>query len=118
MNEQSFGDVGNILDFEAETNVRLVRAVLVHCVLPGHARQRKLNINIEHFLEYALEEALVYCDNVVLIHEGHLKVDLGELRLTVGTQVLVTEAAGNLDVAVHAGEHEQLLEQLRDWGRA
>ena len=47
-------DVGNVLDLKAEANVRLVRAVLVHGVLPGHARQRQLNVNIEHFLEYAL----------------------------------------------------------------
>ena len=106
-------NIRNIADFEAEADVRLVRAVLVHCVLPGHARQRELNVNIQHFLEYALEEALVYRDNVVLLHEGHLKVDLSELRLTVGAQVLVAEAAGDLDVAVHAGEHEQLLVLLR-----
>ena len=106
-------DIGNVLDLKAETDVRLVRAVLVHRILPGHARQRKLNINVQNFLEYALEEALVYRDHVVLLNEGHLKVDLGELRLTVGAQVLVAEAAGNLDVAIHAGEHEQLLVLLR-----
>ena len=55
------------------------------------------------FLEHALEEALVDGDDVILLNEGHLKVDLGELRLTVGTQVLVAEAAGDLDVTVHAG---------------
>ena len=106
-------NVGNILDLKAEADVRLVRAVLVHGVLPGHARQRELNVNIEHFLEHALEEALVDCDHVILLNERHLKVDLGELRLTVGTQVLVAEAAGDLDVAVHAGQHEQLLVLLR-----
>ena len=106
-------DVGNILDLKAEANVRLVRAVLVHGVLPGHARQRQLNVNIEHFLEHALEEALVDGDNVILLNERHLKVDLGELRLTVGAQVLVAEAAGDLNVTVHAGQHEQLLVLLR-----
>ena len=38
--------------------------------LPGHARQRQLNVNIEHFLEYALEEALVDGDNVILLNEA------------------------------------------------
>ena len=73
---------------------------------PLQHRQRQLNVNIEHFLEYALEEALVDGDNVILLNERHLKVDLGELRLTVGTQVLVAEAAGDLNVTVHAGQHE------------
>ena len=45
--------------------------------------------------------------------EGHLDVDLGELGLAVGPQVLVAEAAGELVVALEAGDHQQLLEQLR-----
>ncbi len=43
----------------------------------------------------------------------HLDVELGELRLAVGAEVLVAVAAGDLVVALHAGHHEQLLEQLR-----
>ena len=73
----------------------------------------QLDVNIQHFLEHALEEALVDGDNVILLNERHLKVDLGELRLTVGTQVPVAEAAGDLNVTVHAGQHEQLLVLLR-----
>ena len=47
------------------------------------------------------------------VDEGHLDVDLGELRLTVGAQVLVAEAARDLVVALDARDHEQLLEELR-----
>ena len=43
----------------------------------------------------------------------HLDVELGELGLAVGAEVLVAVAAGDLVVALHAGDHEQLLEQLR-----
>ena len=49
--------------------------------------------------------------------EAHLQVQLGELRLPVATQVLVAEAAGDLEVAVHARDHEQLLELLRALGQ-
>ena len=50
---------------------------------------------------------------VLLVGEAHLDVELGELRLPVGAEVLVAVAAGDLVVALHAGDHEQLLEQLR-----
>ena len=45
--------------------------------------------------------------------ERHLDVDLGELGLAVGAQVLVAEAARDLVVALDAGDHQQLLEELR-----
>ena len=51
--------------------------------------------------------------DVVLVDEAHLGVELHELVLAVGAQVLVAEAAGDLVVAVDAGHHQQLLEQLR-----
>ena len=51
--------------------------------------------------------------HVVLGDEAHLGVELHELVLAVGAQVLVAQAAGDLVVAVDAGHHQQLLEQLR-----
>jgi hypothetical protein len=51
-------------------------------------------------------------------HEAHLEVELGELRLAVAAEVLVAEAARDLEVAVDAGHHQQLLELLRALGRA
>ena len=47
------------------------------------------------------------------LDERHLEVELGELGLAVGAQVLVAEAAGDLVVALVAGHHQQLLEELR-----
>ena len=51
--------------------------------------------------------------HVVLVDEAHLGVELHELVLAVGAQVFVAQAAGDLVVAVDAGHHQQLLEQLR-----
>ena len=48
----------------------------------------------------------------LLVHEAHLQVELGELGLAVAAQILVAEAARDLEVAVHARDHEQLLELL------
>ena len=45
--------------------------------------------------------------------ERHLDVHLRELRLPIGAQVLVAEALADLHVAVHARDHQDLLEQLR-----
>jgi hypothetical protein len=50
--------------------------------------------------------------DLVLAQERGLDVDLRELGLAVGAQVLVAEALGDLVVAVEAGHHQQLLEQL------
>ena len=52
-------------------------------------------------------------EHVVLGDEAGLGVELHELVLAVGAQVLVAQAAGDLVVAVDAADHQQLLEQLR-----
>ena len=57
-------------------------------------------------------EALDDREDVVLVDEAHLHVDLGELGLAVEPQVLVAEAPHDLEVAVEARDHEQLLEEL------
>ena len=49
----------------------------------------------------------------VLVDEAHLEVELRELGLPVAAQVLVAEAARDLEVAVDARDHQQLLELLR-----
>ncbi len=61
--------------------------------------------------------AFGHAHDVLLPHEGHLHVDLGELRLAVGAQVFVPETAHDLVVAVKAGNHQQLLEKLRRLGQ-
>ena len=40
--------------------------------------------------------------HVVVVDERHLDVELGEFGLAVGAEVLVAEAAGNLEIAVEA----------------
>ena len=44
-------------------------------------------------MEYLLDEAFVHGHNIFFVHKGHLDVDLGEFRLTVSPEVLITEAA-------------------------
>ena len=109
--------IAYVYEFKAKTGIGLVRAVTVHGFLPGYARQRKLNVYIQSFLHQALDEALLNVHYVVLLHEGHLKVDLRELGLTVCAQVLVAVTAGYLHIAVKAGKHQKLLEYLGALGQ-
>jgi hypothetical protein len=59
------------------------------------------------------DEPLDPAEDVLGLHERRLDVDLRELRLAVGSQVLVAEAAGDLEVPVEARDHEDLLVDLR-----
>ena len=52
-------------------------------------------------------------EHEVLGRERDLDVHLRELGLPVGAQVLVAEALHDLEVAIHARDHQDLLEDLR-----
>lgn len=92
--------------------IGLVGAIGVHGLPVVHATQRRGHLDT-HAAEGIGQNFLERAHDVVLVHEGHLDIDLGELGLTVGTQVLVAEALGNLVVALDATDHEQLLQELR-----
>lgn len=65
-------------------------------------------------LEQLGHELLDRLEDVLLLDEAHLDVELVELaRRAVGAGVLVAEAGRDLEVAVEAGDHQQLLELLR-----
>ena len=53
----------------------------------------------------------------MVVDERHLDVELGELRLPVGAEVLVAEAASDLKVTIEPRHHQQLLIQLRRLGQ-
>ena len=78
--------------------------------MPGNGRQ----LDVEHLLEHVLRimPSIIVAD-LLLVEERGLDVDLRELGLAVGAQVLVAEALRDLVVAVEAGDHQQLLEELR-----
>ena len=96
----------------AEAQVRLVGAVLVHRILPRDARQRQLDL-IAGGLPDGGDDLLSHGHHIFLVHVGHLHIELSELGLTVGAEVLITVAAGELVVTLDTGDHEQLLEELR-----
>ena len=69
---------------------------------------------LAEFLEHARDHRLHGREHVVLRDEAHLEVELVELaRQTVGARVLVAEAGRDLEIAVEARHHQQLLVLLR-----
>ena len=110
----SLHQVGDLHETHAEAQVGLVGAVILHGVVPRHAREGLAGeLHAEDGAEEVAHHALKERDDVVLLHEAHLAVDLRELRLTVGAEVFVAEAFYDLEIAVEAGDHQQLLERLR-----
>ena len=106
--------VGELDQLDAVAQVGLVGAVAVHRVVPGDPRDRRGDRRSRPARPTAPPTiSSPSVDDVVLGDERHLDVELGELGLPVGAEVLVAVAAGDLVVALHAGHHQQLLEQLR-----
>ena len=101
------------MDGHAETYIRFVRTILVHSIVPAHARERIRNIHVKNTLEELSHHRLEGVQHILLLHERHLAVDLCKLRLTVSTEVLVTEATHDLEITVVTCHHKQLLECLR-----
>ena len=101
---------------EVEPQVGLVDAVLVHRLGVGHAAQRQRDLEAEDVLPQRRDHALDRGLQDLLGHERHLDVDLRELGLAIEAEILVAEAAHDLEVAVVARDHQQLLEDLRRLG--
>ena len=84
----------------------------MHRVVISHHRELA-QIGGQHGLENIADHALEHVANVLLSHERGFNINLREFRLAVSTQVFVAKALGDLVIAVKAGDHEQLLEELR-----
>ncbi|CAI8159610.1 MAG: Uncharacterised protein [Synechococcus sp. CC9902] len=80
--------------------------------MPGHAREGAGQINSLHLLPDRADQRFVQLKDLLLIHETHLNVQLGEFRLAIGPQILIAETARHLVVLLDATNHQQLLEQL------
>ncbi len=101
-------------ELEAVPEVRLVRSEALHDLGIGEPWERHPdelplgNDSLAHSDDHRLHEA----HDRGLVDEAHLEVELGELRLAIAPKVLVAEAAGDLEVAVDARHHQELLELL------
>ena len=101
--------VGQFGELHLDTQIGLVGAVQAHTVAISHDGEIT-QINTGGMQEHLADHAFEHRADVVFGHEGGFNVDLREFRLTVGAQVFVAEAFGDLVVAVKPGHHQQLLE--------
>ena len=97
----------------APAAVRLEHLMARGIHLERHRGQVAAPYGLEQVDCHLLEER----NDVVLLDKAHLAVDLGKFRLSVGAQIFVAETFCDLEVTVHAGYHQELLERLRTLGQ-
>ena len=106
---------GDVLHHDRVAQVRLVAAVFAQGFRKGNPRPVLCHrLALGKFLEHARDHRLHRREDIVLLDKAHLEVELIELaRQTVGARVLVAETRRDLEVAVEARHHQQLLVLLR-----
>ena len=97
----------------SETGIGLVATVIFHGIGPCHAGERPGNLDAANLLEQMFRHALEYGQYVFLSDIRHFAVNLGKLRLAVGTQVLIAETFDDLEIPVEPADHQQLFQGLR-----
>ena len=106
--------VAQVDQLQTIAQVGLVRAVAIDRLGVGQPREGRDQALMRHDLVNQLDkQPLDQLHHVLLLDEAHLHIELGELGLAVGAQILVAEAARDLEVLIVAGDHQQLLELLR-----
>ena len=100
-----------------EAQVRFVAAVFVHGFVPGHALHGTGNVHAQRSFEHISDKTFHHVHDIVHLYKGHFYVQLGKFRLAVGTQILITEAAGDLEIAFISAYHQQLFENLGGLGQ-
>ena len=89
----------------------------LHRLVVRDARQGQGDLQSQHLVRQSRDQSVDDGDDVLHLHKRHFQVQLRELGLTIGTQVFVAKAAGDLHVAVVPGDHHDLLVELRGLGQ-
>ena len=107
--------LAHVLHDDRVAQVGLVGAVFGDRLGIGDERKlRRHRLAVGEFLEHAADHRLDRVEHVLLRDEAHLQIELIELAgRAVGARVLVAEAGRDLEIAVEARHHQQLLELLR-----
>ena len=106
-------DLGRVLDLEPEAHVGLVGPVAEHRLGIREPRERTRRRRLARCFERRDDDAFEHVEHVLADRERELEVELTELELSVGAEILVSPAGCDLVVAVEPADHEQLLEELR-----
>ena len=101
-----------IAKLHTKTEIRLIGTETLHCLFVGHTLDWKLYINTNDILEQLCKQTLIDINDIIDIYKRKLHIDLCKFRLSVGTQILITIAACNLEITVVARAHQELLINL------
>ena len=108
-------DVRCLFEDHLKACIRAIGTIALHGLFIGHPGkgpgQEYSTLSKHHdgqFLYDVIDE--------FLIDESGLHIQLGKLRLPVGSQIFVAETLYDLKVAVHSAHHEDLFEELRGLG--
>ena len=94
--------------------IGFVAAVARHRLGVSQAGERRFDAELRRqFPHQPGVQPLNQPQHIVLVYKAHFQIQLGKFGLPVGAQILVPEAAGNLEIAFHAAHHQQLLHLLR-----
>ena len=102
--------VSDINQLQLNSQIRAIRAVTTHRLVITHLWEWLWKFCSQNLLEETSDHILHQPHNLLLIEECSLYIELGKFRLTVSTQILVTETAHHLIVTIHSRDHQQLLE--------
>src|SRR5215470_17500449 len=107
--------VGHVLHLDGIAQIRLVSAVFAHRLGIRNAREfLRDRLAATKLVEQPTQDRLDGIEHILLRDEAHLEVKLVELSgRTVSAGVLVAEAGRDLEIAVEARDHDELLELLR-----
>jgi hypothetical protein len=103
------------LHLDRVSQVRLVGAVFAHrSCIRDHREFGGDGLAFRELLEHAAHDRLNRVEHVFLGDEAHFDVELIEFAgRAIGARIFVAETWRNLEIAVEAGHHRQLLELLR-----
>ena len=102
-----------LFKLKTESCIRLIRAVSFHSLVPGDSRERCLDLNSHEFIKEFLQKTLLNFYNTIHVNKGHFEVYLSKFRLSVRTQVFISETFNYLHISVSSPYHEKLLKKLR-----
>ncbi len=108
----------DVLDLHTVSGIRLIRAKPVHGLCIGQTGQGQGNLSAQHLLKHMMYKALRHLEDILHVYKGHFQVDLGEFRLPVRPEILIPEAPCQLNVPIHACNHQQLLVDLGGLGQS
>lgn len=104
-----FQQISNVSQFYRVTQIRFIRIITAFCFRKGYYREI-VQIYIFYFQLQMTYQRFYYFTYLRRGYERSFYIDLSKFRLTVSTQVFVTEVFNDLIVTVKIGYYQQLFE--------